>query len=142
MKKLIFSLTLTLSLGLSGCATYDAISGKDSTGTANRVDAIADAAQADLRSIAPVVGAFNPIAGIGVEVAAGAVAVLAALFGAKERRNAGATRSALDTVVQAIEKAEQLDPNLIRKLKDSISRKSTANGTAVPIVKAVDRVTG
>lgn len=135
----LFILTL---IPLSGCATYDAIRSKDPEQRESRVESITQAAQADLDSLAPIVSAVHPLGGVGVELASGALALVAALFGASQRRNAQRTTQALKTVAGAIEKAGEIDPEVIARLKSTVMRKSAVNGTGQVIDKAVQAISG
>jgi hypothetical protein len=142
IKSALFTLSIALLALGSGCATYDALTGKDSEVRADRVDAITQAAQSDLNTIAPVVSAVHPLAGVGVEALAGVIGLAGVLFGAKQKRNASNSIEALKTVAAAINKAESIDPALVGKIKDMVMRKSTVNGTAKAIDKAVQSLPG
>lgn len=143
MKKyaLILLSSLALALG-SGCATYDAITGKDSAQGSGRVDAITLAAQSDLNTIAPIISAVHPLGGVGVEALAGVIGLVGVLFGAKQKRNASNSIAALKTVAAAIDKAEKIDPALVGKIKQMVMQKSTVNGTARTIDRAVQTLPG
>ena len=140
MKKSILVFLFASFLSFSGCATYEALTGKNTDAAGNTVDRITTAGQSDLQSIAPIVTAINPIAGVAVEGLAGILAVVGALFGIKQKRNAANATTALATVAAAINKIEKLDPALAEKIKGIVAHKSSLNGTAHLIDKTVQNL--